>query len=507
MSADRIVKNIGSGLLAQLWSVALGLVVLPVMVRGLGADRYGLLALCFALIGFASMADLGVGRAASKYLAEDFERNECFRTQRYVNTALTVSAVMGLLGTLLLVWAAPLLIHHVFRIPANMEREATVALWLTAAGLPPLLQRILFDGVLAGHHRITLLSFGNIVANTLKAGLTVAAILMGYSLIGVVLANVLVSYLHAGVLWWFTRVHFSGRVKIRPGWDLPIAQQLLTLGTGSTLSWLMGYVLFLYTDRFLIATFLPLAFLGYYTAALDITAKQCYVSNSVSQALFPEFSGKAATDVEGLERRYLQATKALAVGATGICMLLVVFGRELLTYWISPEFGLHSSAVMSVLSLGILISCYVTIPYTAIVAGAGRPSVCARYFALAIALHVGASLLLIRPYQALGVAAAFGFAYLFVFISCLVWVTRNLISVPLGTLFRQCFLGAWITSLTLGITLWFLARPLVHSLMATFTAILAGYMLYLALCAAFAYTPQELIGARRIGQRVLGGIA
>ena len=61
--SERIIKNIGSGLAARVWTVVLGLVALPVLVRGLGAERYGLLALSLAVIGFASIADLGVGNS------------------------------------------------------------------------------------------------------------------------------------------------------------------------------------------------------------------------------------------------------------------------------------------------------------------------------------------------------------------------------------------------------------------------------------------------------------
>src|SRR5262245_22044673 len=115
--SGRIIKNVGSGLIAQYWTGAIGLVALPVFARGLGAERYGLLALNLALINFAAVADLGVGRAASKYLAEDYERGEMFRTQRFVSTAMTVTIVMGLVGTGVLALLTPSLVHHAFRIP------------------------------------------------------------------------------------------------------------------------------------------------------------------------------------------------------------------------------------------------------------------------------------------------------------------------------------------------------------------------------------------------------
>ena len=303
--SERIVKNVGSGLLAQAWTALLGLIALPILVRGLGAERYGLLALSLALIGFAAVADLGVGRAASKFIAEDYERNEVVRTQKFVRTALTVSATMGILGTAVLLLLTPLLVKHVFTIREPMQAQATLAFVLTAVGLMPVLLRILFDGVLAGHHRIAFLSAGNMIANTLKIGLSVAAIVSGYSVLAIVAVNVLVCYLHAGGLWWYTRRHFAGQLQIGFGWDREIARQLLTLGVVSTVSWVFANVIFLYADRFLIGIFFPLSLIGYYTMAFDITSKQWYISGSVSQAFFPVFSGKSVASPGDLEAKLL----------------------------------------------------------------------------------------------------------------------------------------------------------------------------------------------------------
>ena len=59
-----IVKNVGSGLLAQAWILhRLGLDRFSPFWFGVWAERYGLLALSLALIGFAAVAHLGVGRA------------------------------------------------------------------------------------------------------------------------------------------------------------------------------------------------------------------------------------------------------------------------------------------------------------------------------------------------------------------------------------------------------------------------------------------------------------
>jgi O-antigen/teichoic acid export membrane protein len=502
---ERILKNIGSGLVAQAWSAVLGLIVLPILIRGLGPERYGLLALSLALIGFAAIADLGVGRAASKYLAEDFERNETSRTQQQMSTALTICAVMGLAGTCLLALLTPLLVDHVLKVPPNLMREARIVLWTTSLGLLPVLLRISFDGALAGHHRITELSIGNVLANTLKAGLSVAAILTGWSIIGVVVVNVCVSFLPAIGLWLYTLSYFHGRIRIGFGWHRQTARDLVRLGLLSSAAGFLASILLLYFDRFVIAAFLPLAALGYYSTGFDITSKQCYISNPIGQAFFPVFSGKSTAGPAEFEKHYFHATKMQTVGLTGVAAMLIVLARPLLTYWISPEIALHSTTVMMVLTVGMLLSSYVTLPYVAILVGSANPEVCPKIFAAAFAVHVVFSLLLVKLVGIAGVAVAVMLAFAVAFLISSHWVSKNLLQhSSLYFYFKHCFSVAWAVAIVVGIGWYFLVRPLLHNLWAVLAAFASGYMLYLLACGLFAYSSKERIYAREIGRKVIG---
>ena len=502
---ERILRNIGSGLIAQAWSGALGVIVLPILVRGLGPERYGLLALSLALIGFAAIADLGVGRAVSKYLAEDFETNEVSRTQQHISSALTICVVMGTVATGILALAVPFLVDHVLRIPSPLAREARVVLWTTSFGLLPVLLRISFDGVLAGHHRITELSIGNVSANTLKAGLSVAAVLTGRSIIGVVVANVCVSYLHAFGLWLYTRQHFAGRIRMRLGWNRRIARELVRLGLLSSASSFLAGILLLYFDRFVIAVFLPLAALGYYSAAFDITSKQCYISNPIGQAFFPVFSGKSKADPGQFDQYYFHANKMQAVGLTGLAAMLIVLAQPLLTYWISPDIAVHSTAVMAILALGMLLSCYANLPYTAILVGSDRPQVCPAIFGTAFLVHVVFSLVLVKTAGAVGVAIALALAFATAFLMSSYWVSHNLLHrSSLYFYFKHCFSGAWIVAAVVGTAFWFLVKPFLHNLWSTLAAFACGYALYLAGCGIFSYSGAERSVARRLGRRMLG---
>src|SRR5438445_9262905 len=58
-------------ILGQALPLAVGLVAIPILTRSLGDTRFGLLALMWAIIGYFSLLDLGLGRATTKFVAED----------------------------------------------------------------------------------------------------------------------------------------------------------------------------------------------------------------------------------------------------------------------------------------------------------------------------------------------------------------------------------------------------------------------------------------------------
>src|SRR2546428_13240441 len=57
-------------ILGQALPLAVGLVAIPILTRSLGDTRFGLLALMWAIIGYFSLLDLGLGRGTTKFVAE-----------------------------------------------------------------------------------------------------------------------------------------------------------------------------------------------------------------------------------------------------------------------------------------------------------------------------------------------------------------------------------------------------------------------------------------------------
>ncbi|MCI0403070.1 MAG: flippase, partial [Acidobacteria bacterium] len=54
----------------------MGVLCIPPIIAGLGAERFGLLALAWAVLGYFNIFDLGLGRATTKFVAESLGRGE-----------------------------------------------------------------------------------------------------------------------------------------------------------------------------------------------------------------------------------------------------------------------------------------------------------------------------------------------------------------------------------------------------------------------------------------------
>ena len=61
LARNAVINLFGQGL-----PLAIGVVTAPAVIRGLGADRYGVLAMALVVLGYFGLFDLGLGRAATR---------------------------------------------------------------------------------------------------------------------------------------------------------------------------------------------------------------------------------------------------------------------------------------------------------------------------------------------------------------------------------------------------------------------------------------------------------
>jgi O-antigen/teichoic acid export membrane protein len=145
--------------------------------------------------------------------------------------------------------------------------------------------------------------------------------------------------------------------------DIVLLRPLIGFGGWATASNLVAPVINL-IDRFLIAAIISMTAVAYYVTPYEVVTKLWIFSASLMGAMFPVFSGLAVHRQHEIRDLGIRAFQYLLFFVSPIVGVLITFARELLTAWISAEFGYYSAAVAKWLAFGVLVNVLAQVPYT-----------------------------------------------------------------------------------------------------------------------------------------------
>ena len=118
-----LFRNTVLNLLGLVVPLAVGFVTIPLVVRALGNERFGILALVWVVFGYFGLFDLGLGRTTTKYIADALGRNESGKLPGYLWTTVLLQTAIGSAAALLSYLAAPLIVRRMLNIPDGLHRR------------------------------------------------------------------------------------------------------------------------------------------------------------------------------------------------------------------------------------------------------------------------------------------------------------------------------------------------------------------------------------------------
>jgi O-antigen/teichoic acid export membrane protein len=402
--SDRLVaRNTAANLVGRALPLLVGMVTTPYVVRGLGADRFGLLSLTWILTGYFALFDLGIGPAVTKFVAEELGRDQREHLSELVGTAIASQIVLGILAGCCWALMTPWLAGELLKIPPGLRGQAEQIFWMLAATMPLGFAGGSLEGVLAAAQRFDLLNAVGVPASAINYLLPAIGVAVGLSLPAIVALLVgarIVSTAVAYALCVRTLPELR-RMRIRT----PLVRRLLAFGGWVTTSGVVGPIL-VYFDRFLIATLLSVGALGYYAPPYMVTSKLTLFATSLVAALFPAFSSLAGAGNRALLEQWLvRGIRWILLATAPAALLLACFARAILALWIGKEFALAGERVLEILALGLLLNALAHVPY-AFLQGCGRPDLTAKFHLLEVPVHVVLAWVLVTHYALAGAALA-----------------------------------------------------------------------------------------------------
>jgi O-antigen/teichoic acid export membrane protein len=453
---------------------------IPVLIHSLGKDRFGILALAWALIGYASLFDIGLGRALTQLVAQKLGMGQEHEVPSLVWTSLLLMLMLGLIGALLMALVSPWLVRHVLKIPEALQSEALHAFFLLALSVPVVIFAAGLRGLLEAHQRFKLLTALRLPLGVFTFAGPLLVLPFSRSLVPVVAVLVASRFVICLALLW-TCFSLVPELRRRIAWHRPSAAPLLKFGGWMTVTNIVGPLMLTF-DRFIIGAMISVAAVTYYATPYEMITKFLLIPTGVVTVMFPAFSASFVNAPGRAALLYGRSLKYILLAIFPITLLTVALAQNGLALWLGVDFAQHSTRVVQWLAVGVLANSIAFVPFT-FVQGVGRPDLTAKLHLLELPVYFTLLFLLIRAYGIEGAAIA--------------WAFRTILDALALLLIARQFLpaSASITSRTKGLLLaaavTLLLAVLPHDLMPKVAFLLTAISTFILVTWFLVLSPEE----------------
>jgi O-antigen/teichoic acid export membrane protein len=375
------------------------------VVRGLGPARFGLLALAWTVVGYFNLFDLGIGRAATRRVAQVRSAEGGGAAARHVAaTAAAAQVVIGLITAMLLVVATPQLVLWLVPNAPELHGEARLVLLALAGAVPAVLVSNVLRAVLEGYARFDLMNAARMPLTTLIFVIPAVGVMLGWTLPQIVIGLALSRYAAAALFYALYRVA-SGREVGGGRVDPSELGVLLRFGGWVAVSNAL-IPLVMYLERFVISAQHGTDALAYYAAPQELVFKLLMIPAAVSGVLMPALTGlynRGATAELG--RRGRQGLKLITLLSALPALVLIAAGEPLLRIWVGPEYAAAGGAVLRWLAFAAFLN---ALAFVAVVVSesCNRPDLSAKYHLVELPIYAVVLWTLVSQYGIVGAAWA-----------------------------------------------------------------------------------------------------
>jgi O-antigen/teichoic acid export membrane protein len=367
---QRFWATTGSGYVALLSRMVLGLVLFRLMFETFTGAEFGFWALLWSLFGYGILLDFGFGFTAQKAVASKTATGDMAGLSRLLATILWT-----FVGMAVLLLAVFVLLREPFlagmKVAAADRAEFESAYLVFFIGLAVMFPLGLFPEILRGLHRIDIANWVSTLATVLNFGFLWWGLHAGWSLpalMAVSVATTAFPNLIAAVvsLRKLPGVSFSPRWfdwrTVRSQMGFSIAAYLITFS-----NMLMGK-----SDQLVISLTIGVALVAVYQAGFKTSEMLGLFSSQLQQVLSPAAAAMHAVgDSEGLRKLLLGSSRLVFFLVTPCYLLAAVYLEPLIrlltgtdpvpreTFWVGQAllFAVYSSQLTSGSSKRVLMMC------------------------------------------------------------------------------------------------------------------------------------------------------
>jgi len=402
-----IGRNVTANFLGQAWTVVIGLVFIPVYIRYMGVESFGLIGVFTLLQAWLALLDMGMTPTLNREMARftagahtPQSIRDLLRSLELI--ALAMSAAIGVL-----VWAAAdWLAADWLRVEKLPLETVSQAIALMGVVVALRFMEGLYRGAILGLQRQVFYNAANSLFATVRAvgalavlawvSPTIEAYFAWQGIVSLVSLATLAAAAHRELPRPPLPPRFS-RQAIRDIWRF----------AGGMLATTFLVLLLMQVDKILLSRLLSLEAFGYYVLAATVASAIGVMVSPVTQAFYPRFSAIVASDdAEELARAYHRGAQLVTTLAAPAAMMLIFFSERILRLWTGDgALAQEVAPLLALLAAGALLNGLMMIPYMLTLAH-GWSAFAVRVNAVAVIVLVPAIVWATQRHGAVGAAWA-----------------------------------------------------------------------------------------------------
>ncbi|MEI8166150.1 MAG: oligosaccharide flippase family protein, partial [Chloroflexales bacterium] len=346
------------------WAAVIGLAFVPLYIRFLGIEAYGLVGLYLTIQAITTIVDLGLSTTLNRELARLSAQPDQAQKAYDLVRSLEVCywGIAALVGASV-IGAAPFIADH--WVQASQIPPATVRLAIMCMGGLLLFQFPLtfYSGGMMGLQQQVALNGINTVMSTLRSGGVVLILwLVSPSIISFFSWQVGVGAIHTGIMagaLWRSLPKAPQRPQIR----FILLREVWRFAAGMSGITVVS-ILLTQVDSVILSRLLPLEQFGYYSLAGMVANGLYSLIGPIFTVFFPSFTRLVTLhdDVE-LRRLYHQSCQFMSVVILPVTIVIAFFSYEILLLWTGNQRMAETTHLLvSLLVIGTALNGLMNLP-------------------------------------------------------------------------------------------------------------------------------------------------
>lgn len=409
-------------------SIAVSAISIPLTVRYLGAEMYGVWVTIGTTLAMLAVMDIGIGNTLTNSISEAYALGSKQLAGLYTASAFWMMFALALfLGGIgyplwhVLSFGSIFNIHDPFAI--RQSRDAVgVAYVLFLLGLPV----NLINRILGGYQQLQIANYFSAAGAVLSLLAIVATTYFRGGLVVLVLAysgSLLFSSMIC--MFWLFFSHMPWLLPNLSKVHIATAKQMLSFGGMMFLLQISGLIVF-NSDNLVIAHFMGPSQVTPYNVTWRLVGYAAILQTLLMPALWPAYSEAIVRgDATWVRSTYRQTMWATMLFASAFCLVFLLFGKSFIRIWASPE-AVPSEGLLIAMCVWTLISTMMNNEATVLVA-ANEIRLQTWLSLVAAAVNLFLSILLVQRIGAIGVILGTIVSYVLVLIGPQTWKTIDVL--------------------------------------------------------------------------------